>query len=168
MELHGPLLDRHPLYTPTTLCIEGVAAIIRGDCGARNVLSPDHYLCSGLDLYLEEEPDLMSSMALVHSRIRRVFFRDPAPSEGALYSHYKLHTLRALNHRFRVFRVHVNNDSSKWEHARDFKDGESTVSRLTVDDEEMVAQSSFENQASSMKQVGDGQPVDSELKLSPG
>ena len=65
----------------------------------------DSYLCTGFDLYLQVEPDLMSSMALVHSRIRRVFYQKPCAQLGALGTHYTIHALRTLNHHFRVFKM---------------------------------------------------------------
>lgn len=69
-------------------------------------MPPNAYLCSGLDIYLSEEPDLMSSMALVHSRIRRVFYKRDNPAYGALYSgRGHIHCLRSLNHHYRVFRL---------------------------------------------------------------
>jgi len=43
------------------------------------------------------------SMALVHSRIRRLYYGDPSP-DGALGTKYKLHTQPGLNHKFEVFR----------------------------------------------------------------
>jgi len=42
-------------------------------------------------------------MALVHSRIGRVFYLNHS-EDGALGTRYKLHTLTALNHRFDVYR----------------------------------------------------------------
>jgi tRNA(Arg) A34 adenosine deaminase TadA len=122
----------HPLYSssPTLLCVEGLAAMVRGDlqnrtsseltgCDNYHTLSfsPTHpippsapnrpveaqYVCTGLDIYLLREPDVMSAMALVHSRIRRVVFLEPDPAYGALGSRYSLHTMPALNHRFRVY-----------------------------------------------------------------
>ncbi|KAI9228078.1 MAG: cytidine deaminase-like protein [Piptocephalis tieghemiana] len=60
------------------------------------------YLCTGLTLLLSREPCVMCSMALVHSRIGRVIFLDPSPSQGALLSHYRLHTHPSLNHHYRV------------------------------------------------------------------
>lgn len=65
----------------------------------------DSYLCTGLDLYLSTEPDLMTAMALVHSRIRRVFYQTSCPVFGALGTHYNIHSLRSLNHHFRVFKI---------------------------------------------------------------
>lgn len=68
-------------------------------------LSDAHYLCTGLDLYLYEEPDLFAAMALVHSRIRRVYFVKSNLEHGALISgQHHIHSLKALNHHYRVFR----------------------------------------------------------------
>jgi tRNA(Arg) A34 adenosine deaminase TadA len=55
----------------------------------------------------------MSSMALVHSRIRRVFFRNADGSTGALLSgRGHIHCLRSLNHNYRVFQMIKREDSS--------------------------------------------------------
>ena len=61
------------------------------------------YLCTGYDAYVTVEPCAMCAMALVHSRIRRLIYALPAV-DGALGSHYHLHTERSLNHHFQVFR----------------------------------------------------------------
>ena len=45
---------------------------------------------------------LRCAMALVHSRIGRVFYVSDT-ADGALRTNYKLHTLTALNHRFDVY-----------------------------------------------------------------
>ena len=45
----------------------------------------------------------MCAMALVHSRIGRVFY-GTASSDGALGTKYKIHTQKDLNHRFEVFK----------------------------------------------------------------
>lgn len=42
-------------------------------------------------------------MALLHSRIRRVFYL-VSRSDGALGSRYKLHAAKLLNHHFEVYR----------------------------------------------------------------
>ena len=70
-------------------------------------MSENHYLCSGLDVFCVHEPDLMTAMALVHSRIRRVYFLHATP-DGALTSHLLMYQLRQLNYRYRVFQCQLS------------------------------------------------------------
>jgi len=49
-------------------------------------------------------------MALVHSRIGRVFYLNYS-EDGALGTRYKLHTMPALNHCFDVYRCMLPNDA---------------------------------------------------------
>ncbi|XP_036401910.1 probable inactive tRNA-specific adenosine deaminase-like protein 3 [Megalops cyprinoides] len=61
------------------------------------------YICTGYDLYVTREPCVMCAMALVHSRISRVFYATTS-LDGALGTKYKIHTQKDLNHHFEVFR----------------------------------------------------------------
>lgn len=61
------------------------------------------YICTGYDLYVTREPCVMCAMALVHSRIGRVFYGS-AFADGALGTKYKVHSQRDLNHHFDVYK----------------------------------------------------------------
>ncbi|XP_067890694.1 probable inactive tRNA-specific adenosine deaminase-like protein 3 isoform X2 [Heterodontus francisci] len=61
------------------------------------------YICTGYDLYVSREPCVMCAMALVHSRIRTVFYATSSP-DGALGTKYKIHTKKDLNHHYNVFK----------------------------------------------------------------
>ena len=116
----------HPLMTATNLCINKLSSALQeGTPGmlilfalltpinmpgalymieSMTHLPQDQYLCTGLDMYVSKEPDLMSSMALVHSRIRRVVYWEEDNAEGCLGSKAKIHLIKSLNHHFEVFR----------------------------------------------------------------
>ncbi|KAG5449169.1 adenosine deaminase, tRNA-specific 3 [Clonorchis sinensis] len=63
----------------------------------------DSYLCTGLDAYVSMEPCTMCSMALVHSRIGRVFCNSRLPNMGGFTNRTRVHVEKRLNHRFNVF-----------------------------------------------------------------
>ncbi len=102
--------QRHRLDHSVMRMIETLAAKSRkgqGESGSGKDAEKDGeggYLCTGLDAYLWREPCLMCAMALVHSRIRRVFFRRSSPG-GGLCSAAKLHTIKSLNHLFEVYQI---------------------------------------------------------------
>lgn len=112
---------RHPLHHAVMVCIDLVARSQGGGCysydqypacrvvwpasGPQGPASgpPEPYICTGYHLYVTREPCVMCAMALVHSRIGRVFYGTPS-ADGALGTKYKLHTQKDLNHHFEVYR----------------------------------------------------------------
>ncbi|KAJ2611741.1 tRNA-specific adenosine deaminase subunit tad3 [Coemansia sp. RSA 1365] len=75
------------------------------ECDSKKVEPFDdaaNYLCEGLDVFSSKEPCVMCTMALVHSRIGRLFFMDEIESGGI--SHYSMHCIKALNHHFTAFK----------------------------------------------------------------
>lgn len=74
--------------------------------------STQDYLCTGLDCYVTREPCVMCSMALLHSRIRRVCYGCPN-KDGGLGSKFKIHLEPKLNHHFEVFSHLLLNENSK-------------------------------------------------------
>jgi tRNA-specific adenosine deaminase 3 len=67
------------------------------------------YICTGYDVYVTREPCAMCAMALIHSRVRRVFYGCHSP-QGALGTQVKLHILEGLNHHYEVFAGILEND----------------------------------------------------------
>ncbi|KAK3042926.1 hypothetical protein RJ639_001002 [Escallonia herrerae] len=63
------------------------------------------YLCTGFDIYLVWEPCTMCAMALVHQRVKRIFYAFPNSFAGALGSVHRLQGEKSLNHHYAVFRV---------------------------------------------------------------
>lgn len=109
----------HPLHHAVMVCIDLVARSQGGgshcfdsytNCSFTSrkdpsgpEAGPQPYICTGYDLYVTREPCVMCAMALVHSRIGRVFY-GAASADGALGTKFKVHSQRDLNHRFEVFR----------------------------------------------------------------
>ncbi|XP_074329464.1 tRNA-specific adenosine deaminase TAD3-like isoform X3 [Apium graveolens] len=75
------------------------------DSGIENGETARPYLCTGYDIYLVWEPCIMCAMALVHQRIKRIFYAFPNPYAGALESLHRLQGEKSLNHHYAVFRV---------------------------------------------------------------
>jgi tRNA(Arg) A34 adenosine deaminase TadA len=69
------------------------------------VSSSGPYLATGYDLCINFEPCILCAMALLHSRIRRVFYLKQRPERGGLGSLYSIHRHPALNHHFSVYKI---------------------------------------------------------------
>ncbi|CDS40434.1 cytidine and deoxycytidylate deaminase [Echinococcus multilocularis] len=61
------------------------------------------YLLTDCDVYLSTEPCLMCAMALLHSRVKRVFIARRLPSIGGMCSRWKLPLVKGVNHHFLAF-----------------------------------------------------------------
>ncbi|OII74018.1 uncharacterized protein cubi_02820 [Cryptosporidium ubiquitum] len=68
----------------------------------------DQYLCTNGIVYLSHEPCISCSMALVHSRVSKVFYMYKDKERGFLGSNHKLHCVSELNHHYRVFKARIN------------------------------------------------------------
>ena len=63
-------------------------------------------MCTGYDVYCTREPDVYESMALVHSRARRVVYGIADTRAGGLGGAgavRQVHSLPGTNHHYRVF-----------------------------------------------------------------
>ncbi|XP_020592632.1 probable inactive tRNA-specific adenosine deaminase-like protein 3, partial [Phalaenopsis equestris] len=82
--------DKHPSKRQKILSENGglIAEDVSLECSPSEVLRP--YLCTGFDIYIVWEPCAMCAMALVHQRIRRIFYAFPNSNTGALGSVYRL------------------------------------------------------------------------------
>ncbi|KTW30240.1 hypothetical protein T552_00717 [Pneumocystis carinii B80] len=61
------------------------------------------YLCKDLIVITTHEPCVMCCMAMVHSRIFRIFYSINMPKTGGLESNYHIHGRNELNHRYEVY-----------------------------------------------------------------
>jgi len=82
-------------------------ALDNKDPAGHKDLSP--YLCTGYDCYVYHEPCAMCSMALVHSRLRRIVFCKPQEDGQGILSRkgVRLHALKSLNHHFVVYQIQL-------------------------------------------------------------
>ncbi|KAF6200922.1 hypothetical protein GE061_005369 [Apolygus lucorum] len=119
--------DNHPMQHSVMLAVDLVARSQGGGAwpllsiGQYNTVTeckvlddPDDgpYLCTGYDVYTTREPCIMCSMALIHSRAKRVFYGAPSKN-GSLGSTAKIHTVKELNHHYQAFRGLLREDCER-------------------------------------------------------
>src|SRR5207244_11916260 len=95
--------EHHPLRHSIMKAVDTVAQRQKDDPSSQG------YICSGMEAFLSHQPCIMCGMALLHSRIARVFFFDrnetsngdketmSCPLDGT-FSRLKLHCNLLMNH----------------------------------------------------------------------
>ncbi|OAV90512.1 hypothetical protein PTTG_02599 [Puccinia triticina 1-1 BBBD Race 1] len=70
-------------------------------------LHPVPYLLTNQVVFLTHEPCLLCAMALLHSRIKHLFFLLPSPGSGGCGSVYNVHEQDGLNHKYFVWKLKI-------------------------------------------------------------
>ncbi|CAF0757081.1 unnamed protein product [Didymodactylos carnosus] len=115
----------HPLQHCTMIAIDLIAQMSNGGCyhNRKNFLyefllsstvekPTTNHLCNSYFIYLTHEPCMMCAMALLHSRIAKVYYLETV-DYGALGTKYKLHCLKKTNHRFQVYKLQIENEQEQ-------------------------------------------------------
>lgn len=76
----------------------------RADTPSSTEKNGQHYLLTSLTLFTTHEPCIMCSMALLHSRVKEVFYLFPMDATGGCGGVTCLPKLEAVNHRFGIGR----------------------------------------------------------------
>ena len=74
--------ERHPLRHAIPNAVRQVAARRATQSNRTDVANGQDYLLTGLTLFVTHEPCSYCAMALIHSRVRTVFFVQPTPGSG--------------------------------------------------------------------------------------
>ncbi|KAI9568605.1 hypothetical protein HD554DRAFT_2022042 [Boletus coccyginus] len=93
---------QHPLRHAALDVIRQVAAYRaeRPASEGEAVHNGAQYLLTGLSLFITHEPCLMCTMALLHSRVKEVFYLVPMPKTGGCGGIACVPSLKGVNHRF--------------------------------------------------------------------
>lgn len=99
--------EQHPLHHSSVKAVNAISELQARDGGKG-------YICTSYDAYVSREPCLMCGMALLHSRIQRIFLVENSKISASCpkdepFSRMKLHVNEMLNHRFEVWMVRKEN-----------------------------------------------------------
>eukprot|EP00116_Pleurobrachia_bachei_P007700 sb/3467962/ len=101
----------HPFETIRHAAFVAISTVAKTQVKTlKRKLGEGDYLCRGFDVVMAREPCIMCAMALVHSRVRRLYFNQDREDFGGVTS-AKLQEIKALNHHFEVYKVELDHDS---------------------------------------------------------
>uniref|UniRef100_A0A0K0F7W0 Acyl-CoA synthetase family member 4 (inferred by orthology to a human protein) n=1 Tax=Strongyloides venezuelensis TaxID=75913 RepID=A0A0K0F7W0_STRVS len=89
----------HILDHPVIRAIDMLAELQNKDIECKQ------YLATGYYLIIDEEICAMCSMALVHSRVHKVFFGKHLPSKGVFVSNWRIMEESKINHHYSLFMI---------------------------------------------------------------
>lgn len=100
--------ENHPLRHAILNCIASIARLRTvppfSEIQKQATRNGADYLLTSLSLFTLHEPCTMCTMALLHSRVREVFYVFPTGKSGGFEGEFGLHSRKDLNHRFEVWK----------------------------------------------------------------
>lgn len=103
---------KHPLRHAVLNCVRCIAHLrtVPPFSTAIPTRNGSDYLLTSLSLFITHEPCVMCCMALLHSRVREVFYIFPAKMGGGFEGGMGIHGRKDLNHKYDVWKYDGNID----------------------------------------------------------
>lgn len=106
MNIIRTIADWRAKSSPTDLLPDSAKSATSPPDGSLGISEPScngtNYLLTGLTLFITHEPCIMCSMALLHSRVKEVFYIVPMPQTGGCGGSACLPALKGVNHRYSI------------------------------------------------------------------